>query len=95
MAVEAGVAVAVLVVLVVVAEAVASSGQVFEAPRRDTGGLSLEKSKGRGPCCPPSRFGGTGSSGAAAWQPQNLQRAYLLLSPWSPGVTRGHLLLTA
>lgn len=84
-------AVAVLVVAVVVA----SSDQVFWAPRRDRGGLSREESKRKGPCCPPSRFGGTGSSGAAAWQPQTLQRGYLLLSLWSPGVTRGHLLLTA
>ena len=64
------VVVVVVVVLVVVAVVVASSDQAFQALRRDRGGPSLEGPRGRGCCCPPSIFGGMGSSESAAWQPE-------------------------
>ena len=62
------VVVAVVVVLVVVAVA-ASFVQAFLAQRMDTGGPTQEGPRESWPCCPPSRFGGMGNSGAAAWQP--------------------------
>lgn len=51
------------------AAAVASFDQASWAPRPDRGGLTPEEPRASWRCCPPSRFGGTGSLRAAAWQP--------------------------
>lgn len=69
MAVGAVVVVVAVVVVLVVAAVAASFVQAFLAQRMDKGGPTLEGPRENWPCCPPSRFGGMGNSGAAAWQP--------------------------
>lgn len=69
MGVAGGVVVVVMEVVVVAEVVVVSFGRAFQAQRMDRSKLTLEESKEKWHCCPPSRFVDSGNSQAAAWHP--------------------------